>query len=281
MLDQTKQRVPDLYVSAEIIQYYAEIDLGFDELLGRRDALVALSIRMDAAFRACWESELRLLAEEYDEVSREVLLTAVTRTAHDFIERYGVLGLFSTDVLRVFWEAQRPHCQSGPKRLRLLGQKLANFAMACKNYTTKKTIGLAFQVNKPHFLVELHQLSRELGVSGWDKPFADQIIEFVKNGDYAMLKPNLTLLQEFLRCPQINPDLNEKNAVAADLLAQFGIGKHLGERRSPSMAPDQFFCTWMGWITNKRRNTIQRQIKTAASRWRTWLSQLIRGTKNR
>jgi hypothetical protein len=29
-----------------------------------------------------------------------------------------------------------------------------------------------------------------------------------------------------------------KNAISADLLAEYGIGKELGERRKPSMAPD-------------------------------------------
>jgi hypothetical protein len=98
---------------------------------------------------------------------------------------------------------------------------------------------------------------------------------------YPMLKLNLTFLEQFFGCQQTNPDLHEKNAIAAELLAQYGIGKTLGEERSPSMTPDQFFYTWMAWISNKRRSTVRREIQTAETRWKTKISKLIRVTNNR
>lgn len=281
MSNQSNQQISDLLVPAGTIQHFAEVGLDFDELPVRREELVALSIRMDAAFMSCWEADLKSLAEEHDEIPGEVAQAVMNKTVQDFIQRYGVLALFSTYVIRVFWDAQRPKCQAGPKRLRQLGQNLAIFALGFKDSKTKKSIGMPFKINKPTFLIELNQLSRDLGASEPDQPRARHLIELVKTGDYPMLKQNLRLLEEFLQYPDRNPDLNDKNSITAEMLAQYGIGKQLGERRNSSMTPNQFYYTWIAWATNKKRSTVRREIQTAAARSKAWVNKLIRGTKNR
>jgi hypothetical protein len=82
MSNQSKQQIHDLLVPAETIRHFAEIDLGrLDELPGRRKDLVALSIRMDAAFRSLREAVLELVAEDHEEISRTVLDTLMSDLA--------------------------------------------------------------------------------------------------------------------------------------------------------------------------------------------------------
>ena len=261
-----EHQISDLLVRAERIRHFAEIDLGLDELPSRREDLVALSIRMDAAFRSLCDAVCKSIAEEHQEIPRDSLETILSDLALNFIERYGVLAFFSTCILEILWQAQRPKCGKGPKRLRQVGQKLAIFSLAAKGRRPRKNIDISFKLNKRNFVAELEQLSRQLGRSESDEPWADQLLGLVRMGEYQMLKLNLTLLEQFLQSQETNPDLNAKNAASADRLAQYGIGKELGEKREPSLTPDWFFYTWIAWTTNKTRKTVRREVQTAETR---------------
>jgi hypothetical protein len=275
------QSIADLFVPAEKIRYFAEVDLGtLDYLPVRRDDLVAISIRMEAAFDTLCKSVLGLIAQDFKEVRREALEKVTTELALAFIERYGLLALMSPDLLRVLWAAQRPDSKHGPKRLREVGERLAIFAAASKGTSTAKTIDIGFTLFKPHFLAELQQLSRELGILAPDRPRADQMLDLVASGRYQMLRMNLRWLEQFLRSQETNPYLNAKNAMAADLLGEYGIGKELGEKRQRSMTPDWFFYTWIAWITNKAPRTVRREIQTGKTRLKRMLTP-TRVTKNR
>ena len=59
----------DLVVSARIIQRYREIDLGFEDLPETEEELVALSLRMDAAFNTLRERVRELVVAERGEMS--------------------------------------------------------------------------------------------------------------------------------------------------------------------------------------------------------------------
>jgi len=62
----TKSSKPDLLVTAENIQYFSEIDLGqLNDLPSARADLVALSIRMDAAFRSLCKLVREAIAQDY------------------------------------------------------------------------------------------------------------------------------------------------------------------------------------------------------------------------
>src|SRR4051794_13674227 len=143
------QPIPDLSVPAERIRYFAEVDLGtLDDLPTARHDLIALSIRMGATFDALCASVLELIAQDFEEIPRGVLEAVTTELALDFIERYGLLALFSSNLLRVLWAAQRPVSKHGPKRLREVGERLAIFAMANKGTSTRKTIDIGFTLFK-------------------------------------------------------------------------------------------------------------------------------------
>jgi hypothetical protein len=276
------RHIPDLVVPAEKIRQFAEIDLGaLDHLPSGRQDFTALSIRIEAAFRTDWKAVLALIAENHDDIPPKALDALAGKVALEFIERYGALGLLSPTVLEVLWEAQRPESENGLKRLHEVGERLAIFAKAQRGPRPMKTIGISFKLAKPDFISEIERLSRDLGNSVSNESWADQLLGFVKMGEYPMLKFNLAWLEEFLRCQQTNPDLNGKNAMSAELLAEYGIGKVLGEKREPSMTPEWFFYTWIAWITNKRRSTVRREIKTAETTFKTEINELIRVTKNR
>ena len=261
------RRIGDLSVPAERIRYFADIDLGtLDHLPSRRDDLIAISIRMEAAFGALCKSVLELIAQDFEEIPTESLEKVTTELALAFIERYGLLAFMSPDLLRVLWAAQRPDSRHGPKRLREVGKRLAIFALANKGTSTVKTVDIAFTLFKPHFLAELQELSCELGALAPDRPRADQMLDLVESGKYEMLRMNLRWLEQFLHSQELNPYLKGKNALSADMLAEYGIGKELGEKRQPSMTPDWFFYTWMAWITNKTPRTVRREIQTAKAR---------------
>jgi hypothetical protein len=233
---------------------------------GRQD-LVALSIRIEAAFTSLLNLVLAVIAADHEDIPRKTLAALASSLALDFIERYGALALLSGSILEVLWEAQRPKSENGPKRLREVGQRLAIFAMAGKDASTKKTIGIAFTLCKRPFLTELQQLSRELGASDPDKPRADQMLALVETGKYEMLRMNLSYLEQFLRCQQVNPHLQAKNEVAAEQIARYGA-RQLTSEDENSMTPDWFFYTWIGWVTNKSPRTVRREIQTAETRFK-------------
>lgn len=267
------QRLGDLSVPAERIRYFSDIDLGtLDHLPTGRDDLIAISIRMEAAFGALCNSVLELIAQDFDEIRTESLEKITTELALAFIERYGLLALMSPNLIRVLWAAQRPDSKHGPKRLREVGERLAIFALANKGTRPVKTVDIGFTLFKPHFLTELQQLSRELGALAPDRPRADQMLDLVESGRYQMLKMNLRWLEQFLRYQELNPYLKAKNAMSAEMLAEYGIGKELGEKRQLSMTPDWFFYTWMAWITNKTPRTVRREIQTAKTKLKRMLT---------
>jgi hypothetical protein len=275
------QWIGDLSVPADRIRYFANIDLGtLDQLPTRREDLIAISIRMEASFDILCDSVLELIAQDFDEIRHEPLEKVTTELALAFIERYGLLALMSSDLLRVLWAAQRPDSKHGPSRLREVGERLATFALANKGTDTAKTIDISFTLFKPHFLAELQQLSHELGALAPDKARADQMLDLVESGRYQMLKMNLRWLEQFLRSQGLNPYLKAKNAISADMLAEYGIGKKLGEKRQPSITPDWFFYTWMAWITNKTPKTVRREIQTAKAKLRRMFTP-ARVTRNR
>jgi hypothetical protein len=108
------QHISDLVVPAEKIRHFAGIDLGtLEHLPGERQDLIALSIRIEAAFRTDWKSVLALIAEDHEDIPRKVTDAVASSLALDFIERYGVLAFFSASVLEVLWEAQRPKSENG------------------------------------------------------------------------------------------------------------------------------------------------------------------------
>lgn len=261
-------QISDLLVPAEKIRHFSEIDLGrlVDLPSGRQD-LIALSIRIEAAFRSVWNAVVALIAEDHEDIPRKTLDAVAASLALDFIERYGTLALFSTSILEVLWEAQRPRSENGPKRLREVGQGLAIFAMGGKDARTKKTIGIAFTVCKRRFLTELQQLSRELGASDPDKRRADQLLTLVGTEKYELLRMNLAYLEQFLQCQQLNPYLHAKNEVAAEGLARYGA-RHLTSEAGNTTTPDWFFYTWIGWITSKAPRTVRREIQTAETRFK-------------
>jgi hypothetical protein len=280
----TKSSEPftDLLITAKNIQYFSEIDLGqLNDLPTKRVDLVALSIRMDAAFTSLCDSVLEVIVRTHNDLPPDVVKTELSDLALDFLGRYGALAFLSTSVVELLWNAQRPNVSKGPRLLSEVGQKLFIFAKSARGLRPKKTVDITFKLCKPAFLAELDRLSRELGRSESAEPWADQVLGLVRMGGYPMLKVNLTLLEQFLRCPLTNPDLHAKNAVSADLLAEYGIGKVLGEARKPSMTPDWFFYTWIAWTTNKRRTTVRREIQTAETKLQMQINTLLRVTKNR
>jgi hypothetical protein len=153
--------------------------------------------------------------------------------------------------------------------------------MASRGPRPSKTVGISFKLAKRNFVAELDRLSCDLGRSGSGEPWADQLLRCVRSGEYPMLNLNLSWLEQFLGCQQTNPDLNGKNARSAELLAEYGIGKEVGEKRETSMTPDCFFYTWIAWITNKKRSTVRREILTAESNFKIEIDNLIRVTKKR
>jgi len=273
------QRISDLLVPAEKIRHFAEIDLGkLANLPSRRQDLVALSIRIEAAFTSLWNLVLAVIAEDHEDIPLKTLDAVASSLALDFIERYGALAMLSGSILKVLWEAQRPKSENGPKRLREVGQRLAIFAMAGKGINTRQTIGIAFTLCKRSFLTELQQLSRELGASDSDTHRADQMLALVGTEKYPMLRMNLSYLEQFLRCQQVNPYLRAKNEVASERLARYGA-RGLTIQDGPSMTPDWFFYTWIGWATNKSPRTVRKELQTAETRFKNEINSLSSGYK--
>jgi hypothetical protein len=278
----TKSSKPDLLVTAENIQYFSEIDLGqLNDFPSARRDLVALSIRIDAAFRSLCELVREAIAQDYKAPPDAMLKVVISDLALNFIERYGALAFLSTGIVEILWNTQRPNWGQGLRLLSKVGQKLVIFSMSGRALRPRKTIDISFKLCKPAFLAELDRLSRELGRSESAEPWADQLLGLVRMGGYPMLKLNLTLLEQFLRSPVKNAVLHAKNAASADLLAEYGIGKELGEKREPCMTPDWFFYTWIAWTTNKTRSTIRREIQTAETKLKTQINKLLRVTRNR
>jgi hypothetical protein len=271
----TGRQVEDLIVPAEKILHFMKIDLGtLDCLPDEEQDLTALSIRMNAAFTILCNSVLELIAQDHEDIPRRVLQSVTTELALDFIERYGLLAFFSANLLTCLWPAQRPKSEGGSKCLREVGARLAIFAMAAQGVRTRKTIDIGFILFKRQFLAELQRLSSDLGALAPDQPRADQMLELVRTGQYERLGSNLRLLEEFLRSPHPNARLRAKNAISADQLAEYGIGKELREKRQTSMTPDWFFYTWIGWSTNKSPRTVRREIQTSETRFRRNLNRL-------
>jgi hypothetical protein len=261
-------QISDLRVSAERIRHFAELDLGeLVDLPSRREDLVALSIRMDAAFTSLLDSTVQLIDKDYEDISREALEAIAQELALDFIEQYGTLAFYSSDVKWALWSAQRLKSAAGPKFLRQVGQRLAVFVAAQNDSQPQKSVGIAFTLGKPQFLAELKQLSRDLGTSQSDHPKADQLLELVRTGSYERLKQNLRLLEEFLRCDKTNLYLHAKNETAAERLAQYGARGLTSEKGEP-ITPDWFFYTWVAWWVNKKPGTVRRLIQTAEARVR-------------
>jgi hypothetical protein len=282
------QQITDLIVPGETIRHFLEIDLGALDSLpsGSRD-LIALSLRVGRAFDTLCCRVFDFVAQEH-EIPPRAREAVATELALDFIERYGALAFFSTNLIRVLWTEQRLPVAHGAKRLQEVGKRLAIFARAQKGDKPSKSIDIGFALFKPDFLEELQELSRELGDSTSDKPRAEQMLDLVGTGKYLMLERNLSWLEQFLRSQDINPYLNEqcatsdaKNALSADLLAEYGIGRSLGEEREYSITPEWFFYTWMAWVNNKTPKTVSREIKTAKTNFKKKIDQLIRVTKNR
>ena len=229
----TKSSKPDLLVTAENIQYFSEIDLGqLNDFPSARTDLVALSIRIDAAFRSLCELVREAIAQDYKAPPDAMLKVVISDLALNFIERYGALAFLSTGIVEILWNTQRPNWGQGLRLLSKVGQKLVIFSMSGRALRPRKTIDISFKLCKPAFLAELDRLSRELGRSESAEPWADQLLGLVRMGGYPMLKLNLTLLEQFLRSPVKNAVLHAKNAASADLLAEYGIGKELGEKEN-------------------------------------------------
>ena len=256
--------VSDFIVASKTIEGIFDLDLAeFVDLPSTAQELVALSLRMDAHFAQLCGSVLALIAQEHDDIPSRVFEEVTSRIALDFIERYGLLAFLSGNVLRALWPSQRPKCAKGPARLMQVGERLAIFAKAAKGIRPMKSIDIGFALGKRDFLLELQRLSRELGASESEDPWVDQLLDMVKEGDYTMLKLNFRLLEQFLRCQVMNPRLQANNAIAAERLAEHGIGLLLREKRERSMSPDSFFYAWTGWATNKAPTTVRREIQTA------------------
>jgi hypothetical protein len=276
------QQTSDFFISADIINHFAEVDLGtLHDLPSGRQELFALSVRMDRAFVCSCQGVLEFIAQDHEEIPRRVFEAVITELALGCIERYGALAFLSGELIRTLCTAQLMGYGSGPKRLREVGERLAVFAMAQKGAKPPKTIDITFTLFKPHFLAELQHLSRDLGALAPDKSRSDQMLELVGTRKYRMLRMNLSWLEEFFRSKEINPYLNGKNAMSAELLAEYGTGKVFEKKREPSMTPEWFFYTWMAWITNKSPKTVRREIKTAKGKFKRKINELVRVTKKR
>jgi len=102
--ENTSQKISDLLVPAEKIRYFAQFDLGkLDHLPSGRQELVALSIRIEAAFTIVMNFARAIMAEDHDDVPRKVREALAGTLALDFIERYGVLALLSGTILQILW----------------------------------------------------------------------------------------------------------------------------------------------------------------------------------
>jgi hypothetical protein len=259
-------QISDLRVSADKIRCFAELDLGeLVNLPSARADLVALSIRMSAAFMSLLQSTLQLIAEDHEDISRMTLETVSRELALNFIERYGTLAFFSSDVITLLWSAQRLESAKGLKFLRQVGQSLAVFVAG------PKSVDIAFTLGKRQFLAEIEQLSRDLGEVSSNDSKAEQLIRFVRTGKYSMLRQNLRQLEQFLGCDEINPHLRARNQVVAERLAQYGA-RGLTIERGESITPDWFFYTWVAWIVNKSPKTVRRLIQTAETRLKSQIS---------
>ncbi len=172
MSSQSAQQYSDFIIPGENIQSFAEMDLvELQDLPNNLEDLFALHIRIDAAFRSLIPPLRELIAENGEEIPLEVIHAVSAELALDFMERYGVLALLSTTLLRVLWEAQRPPSVNGPECLRQVGQRLAIFAMANKSASTKKSIDISFKFCKRPFMDELERLSRETRDFGLRRSF--------------------------------------------------------------------------------------------------------------
>jgi hypothetical protein len=272
----------DVLVPGEKIQYFSELDLGqLNDFPTDRADLVALSIRMDAAFRSLCDLVREVIARYHKAPPQSMLKAVISDLTLNFIERYGALAFLSTGIVEVLWNAQRPNWSKEPRLLSKVSQKLVIFSMSGRALRPRKTVDISFKLCKPAFLSELDRLSRELGRSESAEPWADQLLGLVRMGGYPMLKLNLTLLEQFLRPLEANTGLRAKNSASADLLAEYGIGKELGEKRKPCMTPDWFFYTWIAWSTNKTRSTVRREIQTGETKLKKQINTLLRVTKKR
>lgn len=262
----------DLQVSAGRIRYFADLDLG--ELVNvptKREDVVALSVRMDAAFGSLMDSAVSYVAEDPKTISCEMLKAVVRELALGFIGRYGALAFYSSAVVEALWSAQQRELRSGPAFMKEVGQRLAVFVEAQSGHSPQMNIDIAFTFNKHNFLSELEQLSRDLDHSSADESKTDLFLSFVRTGRYEMLGRNLRLLEEFFACEEINPHLHAKNGCAAERLSRYGA-RGLSSDEGESITPDWFFYTWIGWITNKSPHTVRRLIQTAGVRFRSQIA---------
>lgn len=98
----TKSGKSDLLVTAENIQYFSEIDLGqLNDFPSARTDLVALSIRIDAAFRSLCELVREAIAQDYKAPPDAMLKVVISDLALNFIERYGALAFLSTGIVEI------------------------------------------------------------------------------------------------------------------------------------------------------------------------------------
>jgi hypothetical protein len=262
-------------IPAHKIQQFSEIDLGkLGDLPSSPDDLIALSMRMEESFNSVCMGADGLIA--HDDISRSALDAIIRDLALGFIERNGALAFYSTSVLKVIHSAQRLQCESAQflrqvKFLQQVGQRLAVFVRSQKNGATQTTIDITYALNKPHFVSELQQLSREMGTSeprpGESK--AEQFLRLVESESsrYEMLGRNLLLLEQFFGCQEINPHLKAKNAIAAERLAHHGA-KGLRSEEGQSITPDWFFYTWIAWRANKSPKTVRKLIQTSKRKLR-------------
>jgi len=178
------QQITDLIVPGETIRHFLEIDLSALDSLpsGSRD-LIALSLRVGRAFDTLCCRVFEFVAQEH-EIPPRAREAVATELALDFIERYGALAFFSTNLIRVLWTEQRLPVAHGAKRLQEVGKRLAIFAMAQKAGKPCKSIDIGFALFKPDFLEELQELSRELGDSTSDQSRGEQMLDLIGTGKY-------------------------------------------------------------------------------------------------
>lgn len=265
----------DLPISQARIRHYATLDLGqLTDLPVSPEDLVALSIAMDRRFAYLVHTVLTLLAEEHEHIAQSAFDHIRRELVLDFVERYGTLAFLSASLLRTLWAGQRlKPTRKNAQFLRDVGKRLVIFYEAQTDNLPQKHIGIAYTISKRHFLTELQQLGRCLASSLSDEPKVDQLLRFVEDGEYAMLKGNLELLKQFLRSQRPNFYLRAKNEICAERLACWGSG---GIADGISMAPDLFYRVWIGWMTNKSPKTVDRLIHTAEKNLRTLVTSANR-----
>jgi hypothetical protein len=161
----TKSGKSDLLVTAENIQYFSEIDLGqLNDFPSARTDLVALSIRIDAAFRSLCELVREAIAQDYKAPPDAMLKVVISDLALNFIERYGALAFLSTGIVEILWDTQRPNWGQGLRLLSKVGQKLVIFSM--QSFAPQKDYRHIFQAMQAGFPCRARSAQPRAGAFG-------------------------------------------------------------------------------------------------------------------